>query len=101
MSARSLLKLRRNGPLMHCWFKVSETCLTGNNAIDALPRHRQPYNRPLSRAAVHFSAAAVKSRWRAGAPWKIRLAAARTFSGGCGGDFSASLSEHSNKRYNR
>jgi len=48
--------------------------------------------------SVPFSAAEVKSGWRAGAPWKIRLAAARTFSGGGGGDFSASLSEHSDKR---
>ena len=36
---------------------------------------------------------------RHGAPCKIQLTAARTFSGG--GDFSASLSEHSNKRYNK
>jgi len=35
---------------------------------------------------------------RHGAPCKIPLATARRFSGGGGGDFSASLSEHSNKR---
>jgi len=53
---------------------------------------RAVVDRPLSRADVPFSAAAVKSGWRAGTPWKIRLAAAI---------FSASLREHSNKRYHK